>query len=235
MGNLNDVTNNDIILFDGSTWSMVFDASDVGLTAPVAALTVVDENRVLLSLGKAATIAPIGKVNTQDILLFTGSLGPNTSGAFSLYFDGSDVGLDKAQESITVLHALSDGGLIIGTKGAASVPGLTTASEDLLLFTPTTTGPGTDGSWSLYFDGSDVGLTVQARIDAIGMGANGDLYLSTLGSFDLGTIAGENEDVFICAEPETGANTACTFSPTLYFDGSQWGLAGDNVDSVSLP
>jgi hypothetical protein len=235
VGTLRDVTNNDLIHFDGTAWRMFFDGSDVGLTVPVSAFAVVDSNTILLSLGKAANIAPIGKVDVQDIMLFTGTLGEATSGTFSLYFDGSDVGLEKAQESITVLHSLADGRLIIGTKGAASVPGLTTASEDLMLFTPTSTGANTAGNWSLYMDGSDVGLTFQARIDAIAVGPNGNLYLSTIGAFNLGVVSGENEDVIICANPSTGANTACTFSPAVYFDGSQWGLAGDNVDSIGLP
>ena len=152
-----------------------------------------------------------------------------------MYFDGSDVGLDKAQENITGVFRLPDGRIIIATKGAATVPGLTTAAEDLMAFTPTSLGSTTGGTWALYFDGSDVGLTGQARIDALAVAANGDLYLSTIGLFLVETISGDNEDVFICTQFTPGANTACAFSPALYFDGSPWGLAGDNVDAVNLP
>ena len=94
-------------------------------------------------------------------------------------------------------------------------------------------GGGRDSS--LVFDGSDVGLTGLAKVDAAALAANGDLYLSTNGLFNLGVVSGDNEDVFICSSFTAGADTACTFSPSLYFDGSLWGLAGDNVDAVNLP
>ncbi len=238
VGNLTGVANNDIIHYDGTSWSMFFDGSDVGLNVPVTAFSILDSQSILLSLGKAVNISPIGRVDIQDIVKFTGTFGSNTSGTFSLYFDGSDVGLDKPQENIVALFHVPDSGngrLIIGTKGAASVPGLTTAIEDLMIFTPTSLGANTAGSWAMYLDGSDVGLTGQARVDAVALAPNGDLYLSTIGVFNLGVVSGDNEDVFICANFVSGANTSCSFLPTLYFDGSLWGLAGDNVDSVSLP
>jgi hypothetical protein len=238
VGNLTGVANNDIIYYDGTAWSMYFDGSDVGLSVPVTAFTVLDSQSILLSLGKAVNLAPIGRVEVQDVVKFTGTLGENTSGSFSLFLDGSDVGLNKAQENITALAFLPNSGLgqlVVGTKGAASVPGLTTAVEDLMIFTPTSFGANTAGSWAMYLDGSDVGLTGQARVDAVAVGLNGNLYLSTIGLFNLGVVSGDNEDVFICTSFVPGTNTSCVFSPNLYFDGSLWGLAGDNVDSISLP
>ncbi len=236
VGNLTGVTNNDIIYFDGASWSMVFDGSDLALPSAINAFAFLDSDTILFSLANPSTVNTVGRVYPQDILRFeAASLGENTAGSLSIYFDGSDVGLSNGSENITSLLRLSDGRLIIGTKGSASVPGLTTAAEDLMAFTPTALGSATSGSWALYFDGSDVGLTGLAKVDAAALAANGDLYLSTNGLFNLGVVSGDNEDVFICSSFTAGADTACTFSPSLYFDGSLWGLAADNVDSINLP
>jgi hypothetical protein len=236
VGNLTGVTNNDIVFYDGASWLMFFDGSDLGLPSAISAFAILDSDTILFSLAKTSTINPVGKVYPQDILRFDAtSLGENTAGTLSIYFDGSDVGLEKNQENITSLAVLPDGRHVIGTRGSATVPGLTTAIEDLMVFTPTSLGTLTAGTWALYFDGSDVGMTGEARVDAVAVGSNGNLYLSTIGLFNLGVVSGDNEDVIICASFVPGANTSCAFSPTLYFDGSLWGLAGDNVDSISLP
>ena len=52
----------------------------------------------------------------------------------------------------------------------------------MLLFTPTTLGTSTAGTFSIHFDGSDVGLTSgNDDLDAIGVDTNGDLLYSTSG------------------------------------------------------
>ena len=219
---------------------MYFDASDLNLSSPIAAFAMFNDPvsgnpRILLALDRAVTVTGPGKVYPQDIILFTPtSLGDTTAGTFSIYFDGSDVGMEKAQEAIKTIFRLSDGSLIIGTKGAASVPGLTAAAEDLMLFKYTgTPGPTTTGTWSLYFDGSAAGMMSTTKVDAIAVTTNG-LYLSTAGLLTSGGLTTDNEDVFVCAPPTSTPVTTCS-SPSLYFDGSLWGLAADNVDGISLP
>lgn len=44
-----------------------------------------------------------------------------------------------------------------------------------------------------------------------------------------------DEDVFVCTPTSLGSVTACIYSPTLYFDGSTWGLARNDVDAIDLP
>ena len=103
-----------------------------------------------------------------------------------MYFDGSDVGFDTTSENIDLLSLLPDGRLLISTTGNPSVPGLTTGKdEDVLAFTPTSTGSVTSGTWAIYFDGSDVGLadTNNEDVDALDVISNGNVYLSTLGDF----------------------------------------------------
>lgn len=94
----------------------------------------------------------------------------------------------------------------------------------------------TTGTWAIYFDGSDVSLTTSGEdIDAAGVAGNGAIYLSTTGNFAVTGVSGADEDVFVCTPTSLGTITACTFGPSLAFDGSAWGLSGDDVDGFELP
>src|ERR1044071_8183186 len=88
----------------------------------------------------------------------------------------------------------------------------------------------------MYFDGSDVGLadTSNEDVDALDVASNGDIYLSTLGDFTVNGVSGADEDVFVCVPNSVGDTTSCNYLPTLYFDGSAWGLAGNDVDAINL-
>ena len=59
----------------------------------------------------------------QNIARFTPtSLGTNTSGSFSMYFDGTANSLTTNNESIDGFFVQSDGKILISTVGDASVP-----------------------------------------------------------------------------------------------------------------
>jgi hypothetical protein len=228
----------DILRFDGTHWSLFFDGSDVGVgSSDLFAFSIVDADTILMSFNSAITVNGIAATQ-QDVLRFDAtSLGSTTAGTFSLYFDGSDVGFDNTtNEKIDSLSLLSDGRLLISTTGSPSVPGpVNGKDEDVLAFTPTSLGNVTNGTWSLYFDGSDVGLSESSNedVDALDVvGAN--LYLSTVGDFSVTGLSGADEDVFVCAATSIGDVTACNYLPALYFDGSTWGLAANDVDAFNF-
>ena len=228
----------DILKFDGTTWSLFFDGSDVGVSSPdLFGFSFLDSDSILMSFTANVTVNGI-TATAQDVLRFDAtSLGSTTAGTWSLYFDGSDVGLDSSSEVIDSLTWLSDGRLLISTTGNPAVTGLSgAADEDVLAFTPTTLGANTTGSWAIYFDGSDVGLADSNNedIDALDVTSNGNIYLSTLGDFVVNGLAGADEDVFVCVPSSTGLSTACNYSQTLYFDGSTWGLSGNDVDAFNF-
>jgi Zn-dependent metalloprotease len=228
----------DILKFDGTNWSLFFDGSDVGVGSPdLFAFSFLDADSILMSFTANVTVNGI-TATPQDVLRFDAtSLGSTTVGTFSLYFDGSDVGFDTTSENIDSLSLLPDGRLLISTTGSPSVPGLTTGKdEDVLAFTQTSLGDVTSGTWSLYFDGSDVGLadTNNEDVDALDVIANGNIYLSTLGDFAVNGLSGFDEDVFVCTPTSIGDVTACNYSPTLYFDGSTWGLSANDVDAFNF-
>jgi len=225
----------DILRFDGTNWSLFFDGSDVGVGTPdLFAFSFLDADTLLMSFGTNVTVNGIA-ATPQDVLRFDAtSLGSTTAGTFSLYFDGSDVSLaDATNEKIDALSLLPDGRLLLSTNGNPGVTGVSGGrDEDVLAFSPTSLGNTTSGTWSLYFDGSDVGLgeTSGEDVDALDV-VGGNVYLSTHDNFSVSGLSGADEDVFVCAATSTGDVTACNYSPSLYFDGSTWGLTANDVDA----
>jgi PKD repeat protein len=244
------VSNEDIVAFHGSSFSLYMDGSDVGLSGPLGGFTldafaILPDGSILMSFAEAGIIpAPYGgaadlSVDDSDVVMFTpAGLGADTAGTFEMYFDGSDVGLTRSGEDVDAIEWLDESGhLLISTNGTVSVPGVYAADEDILRFAPTSLGPNTSGSWSFYFDGSDVGLGDSSSEDtnALALDADGAVYLSTVGSFGVSGISGGDEDVFVFRPTSLGAGTSGAYDSTLFFDGSVYGLAGNNLFAIDLP
>lgn len=230
----------DVLKYDGTSWSLFFDASDLGINTSgqdMNDFVILDANTMLLTFRTTFTLGTMA-VEPYDVLKFTAtSFGSNTAGTFSFYFDGNDVGLDTTSEVIDALDLLPDGRILISTTGDPVVPGVTAQDEDILAFTPATLGDLTSGTWALYFDGTAVGLGDSANEDVDGLDVtdNGDIYLSVLVDFSVPEISGLNEDVFVCTPLSLGTPTACTYHSTLYFDGSLWALDANDVDGIYIP
>lgn len=214
---------------DGS-FSRVFDASAYGVpaSANVNAMVYRGPNEVYLSFAADNVNLPgLPGVQNEDIVRWNGS-------GWSLFFDGSDVGLSSGSENIDAFTFLADGSLVVSTSGNVSVPGIAGTNADLLRCVGSF-GPTTTCAWSMYFDGSDIGLTTgNENIDGVSVDAAGNLYLSTAGNYAVSSggnsLSGNSGNVFVCHSPTTGPNSACAgFS--LFFSGSGLG----NVDAVDLP
>ncbi|MCO5245023.1 MAG: hypothetical protein M9927_14555 [Anaerolineae bacterium] len=239
-GNSGGVAYNDedIVAYDTSTgfWSMYFDGSDVGITGDVNAFAIMPDGTILLSLDAAATVSGLGTVDDSDIIRFAPtSLGANTAGTFTWYFDGSDVGLTTNNEDIDTIGIAPNGKLVISTVGSFGVTGASGNDEDLIEFTATSLGSTTSGTWSLYFDGSDVGLNDSSSEEINGAwidSSNGDIYLTVLGAFSVPGVSGDGADIFICTPGLLGSTTSCTYSP--YWDGSANGFGGEIADGVRI-
>jgi uncharacterized protein (DUF3084 family) len=228
-------------------YQLHFDGSDVGLTTSnedIDAFELLADGSILVStVGAFSVPAPSGPAltgNGEDLLRFVPtSLGATTAGQWSIYFDGSDVGLSGTAENIDAVQRLSDGRLLISTTGNVSVTGASGADEDLVAFTPTTLGATTAGSWSFYFDGSDVALTSNDSEDIRALyvsetTGNPTLFFGTLGNFFVTGLSGANEDVFAFNPTSLGSTTAGTFGPGLALRGSSYGLASFALDGIHL-
>ena len=230
----------DILVFDilTGTWSFHIDGSDIGLGvsgADVGAFHINSDGSILMSLNNTYTLPDVGSVDENDIVRFIPtSTGTNTAGTYEWYFDGSDVGLTTGSEDIDAIGFAPDGRLLISTKGSPTVSGVSSAKDDdLLAFTPSSLGQTTSGTFEHYFDGSDVGISQRSEdINGTWIDGNGDIYLTTVGNFDVPGVTGDAADIFTFTPTSTGANTSGTFAP--FWDGSANGLTGENIDGLFL-
>ncbi len=233
----------DILTFNTVTdvWATYFDGSDVGLSGDggrdIDAFYVQDDGSILLSVLKPTTLPDIGSVDDSDIVRFVpSSLGTVTAGSFELYFDGSDVGLTLDGEDIDSVHVLANGDLVISTIGNISVPGVTGKDEDLIRFSPTSLGANTSGTWSMYFDGSDVGLATVNSEDISGTWIDensGDIFLNTRGEVTTtDNVSGAGADILRCQPSSIGTNTNCSFD--VFWPGSSFGYGNENIDGLYI-
>lgn len=172
---LGTVASQDIVRFTASSlgattagsFDLYFDGSDIGLSSGgenIDAVSQLPGGDLLIST-TGTMFAQTGGFGfffapDEDIVRFTpSSLGPSTSGSLSAYIDGSDVGLTSTDEDVNAAST-SNGDLLLSTEGAFSVPGVSGANEDVMRFTPTSTGATTSGTFdpTLVLDGSAAGL-----------------------------------------------------------------------------
>ncbi len=258
------VDEEDIIGFDFGTgdYVMVMDGSDVSIPNDVDAFDILADGSILMSFDgsvSGGTLPGLAvPVTSYDIVRFqpaVGGLGEATSGTFSLWLKGSDIGLDRNQENIDAISLREGDVLVISVAGFARVPvdtlnaggpQLIAADEDLIEYLiPDEDNPGSGGTWSLYFDGSDAGVDLDDSngedVDAAYVHPDGiSAHLSTRGSFTVPGLTGRDEDVFVCGEMIPGATTSCNyaFGSPLYFDGSANSISNGNgrdIDGIDLP
>ncbi len=226
------VADDDILGYDGllNLWYMVFDGSDLGLQpVDVDAFYIMEDGSLLLSLDAAFTLPGVGDVDDSDIVQFTPtSLGIVTAGTFTLFFDGSAFELDTDGEDIDAIDFSPLGRLVVSTFDVATVGALSANDEDLITFDSATS------TWGMYFDGSDVNLQANSEdINGLSIDATtGDIYLTTLGTFDVPGATGSGEDIFVCVPISLGNATSCTYG--LYFDGAMHGLSGLTLDGIAV-
>lgn len=226
----------DIISYNLATgvWSLLFDGSDVGIVTDVDALHVESDGSLLLSFFTTTHIAGFGVVEGQDIVRFTPtSLGATTAGSFTWFFDGSDVELDTDDEDIDTLTRLPDGRLVIGSTGGFNAGGVSGVEHDLFLFTPTSLGETTSGSWQRYFDGSDVGLSgTNEDLWGVELAPNGDLYLNAQYAYAVPGFSGDGDDILRCTPGTLGDTTSCTYS--LDWNGDSYGVGSYWLDALAI-
>jgi len=210
----------DILKFDPATgWTLYFDGSDVGITKNVTAFELQADGSILLSLVAAQTVPGAGNVAPQDILRFTPTAtGPNTSGTFQLWVDGSNVGLTTAEEKIDALGLAADGRIAISTTGAATVAGpggttIRTADEDALGFNRA------NATWSTLLDLTAIPGMGPEDVNALWINpTTGEVFVSLVSAFNLSGVTGDAKDIVKLTPNGSG------YTPSLYWDGSAAGF-----------
>lgn len=165
----------------------------------------------------------------EDILAYdTGS------GVWTMYIDGSDVGLSgSGARDVDAFYIMPNGSVLLSFVNATSIPDVGSVDDsDIVQFTPTSTGTTTAGTFSWYFDGSDVGLTANGEdVDAIGIAPDGRLLISTTGNPSVPGVSGDaDEDLLAFDATSLGSNTSGSWA--MYFDGSDVGLGGNDSEDT---
>ncbi len=164
----------------------------------------------------------------EDVLLYDS--GADT---WALFIDGSDLGLGTADIDGFALR--TDGSILMSLTAPRTIPGVgPTDDSDILLFTPTSTGETTAGTFSLFVDGSDLALTAGGEdIDSVTEYGEGDVAISTFGAFNMGGgVAGLDEDLI--ALGLTGTGSATSGNPSILFDGSDVDFQAEDISGASI-
>lgn len=165
----------------------------------------------------------------EDILFYD-----SATEQWELYFDGSDVGATKDLNGFTI--TLNDE-LLMTFNQPQTLPGVGAVDDsDIVKFIPTSTGSQTAGTFEMWLDGSDVGLTTNGEdIDSIARTYDGYYLISTLGTASVppvvssNNVVGRDEDTLIFVGT-TGPNTSGGFE--LFTDGSNNGLNTNGNEDV---
>ena len=180
---------------------------------------------IYVSPSGTGTVGGVAYTN-GDILRYNGS-------AWSMYFDGSDVGMN----TLKAFTLLPDGSLLLSPVAKTTLSGVgQVMAQDIVRFTPTSTGNNTAGTFQWYFDGSDVGLSTSGEaIDALSINSAGHLVISAKGAATVpgpgGTaVRAADEDLLEFRFTTSGESTAGAWS--LLFDGSDVKLAVEDIDAL---
>jgi hypothetical protein len=153
-------------------FSLYLDGSDLDLQAEgedIDALAVLADGRLLVSTQGNFKVGAGAQQLTgrpQDLLALTvAQTGADSAGQWALYFDGSDVGLNAGDENVDAAWSAADGALLLGTSGAASVPGFAFGPADVAQCRGTL-GNNTSCAFSLAWAAAPQGLAA-ANVDAI--------------------------------------------------------------------
>jgi hypothetical protein len=147
------------------SWQWYFDGSDVGLTTDnedIDAIGFAPDGRLLISTFGAFGVSGASGEG-EDLIAFTpAQLGQSTSGAWAMYFDGSDVGLSSAstEDVWGVWVDGASGAIYLKTQGAFAVSGASGDGADVFVCAPITLGATTACAFGpgLYWDGSAHGF-----------------------------------------------------------------------------
>ena len=152
MGRVDD---SDVVVYDGSGFDLWLDGSDFGLTTDgedVDALELLGDGTVVVSVAGQGGVPGVS-LRPEDLVAL------DTEDNWSVYFDGSDVGVSTSQENVDAAALDAAGSLDLSTAGRLSADGFTADDDDVAVFEPTELGEDTAGSFTgLLIDGSDLGI-----------------------------------------------------------------------------
>lgn len=194
------------------------------------------------------------RVKNEDVVQFVddahSDVGPDGEDGFEIFIDGSDVGIkDAAIDAFAVLDpepsdAAPEGRYLMSFTAPEKINGLNVDDSDIVMFNASSLGESTDGTFELWLDGSDIGLTTGGEdVDAIHFtdGQFDSLSFSTTGNFSIpaslgGPLDGRDEDIVVCGSeiPDTDPEDFACSSLVIEVDGTDSGLDEPTEDVDAL-
>lgn len=150
------VADEDLISFNGSTFTLWWDGSANGLPPEVNldAVHVISPTEFLFSLEEDAVLPGVGLVADEDVIRFSG-------GTFSLELDGSAIGLPPEVDidAVAILPNAIPITYILSIDGANEIAGTLYDDADLIAYSM--------GSFSKFFDAAANGIPPEVNINAL--------------------------------------------------------------------
>jgi hypothetical protein len=151
---------------------------------------------------------------------------------WSLMFDGSDVGVTSR---IVALDVLPGPRLLMRLGESQFLPGIAqeVSTLDLVLFTPTSLGAETRGTWSLYLDGDRF---ISREWDAMSVQPDGTLLLSPPangGGILAPNVVVKDEDIVRCTPKFDARGVIVDCAYDIFLDSSVLGVTG-NITSLDM-
>ncbi|MFK7898569.1 MAG: hypothetical protein AB8G23_22235 [Myxococcota bacterium] len=143
----------DVVTYDGAGYTKTFDATAAGIPSGVTTdAATLNLSGLLLSFDTTVDLGGGLYAADEDLVLWDGA-------AFSMAFDGSAAGLDRALD-LDAGHALGGDAYLVSFDTSGSVGGIHFQDEDLLRYV--------GGTWSLELDASSLDADwAAADLDAV--------------------------------------------------------------------
>lgn len=157
----------------GSTTSgsfeVYFEGKDVDLRnggESIDALAVLPNGDLIMSIAGDGDVPGVGPFTDHDLVRFEPiELSNGTDGTWSMWLDGSDVGLSTADEDVNAVTTDPAGDIYLSTLGSFSVPGLTGSNSDVFTCGSPTTGGSSACTFAEYWTSAGDGFS--GTVDAI--------------------------------------------------------------------
>ena len=210
------------------TWTTRWSGADAGFQAESLNGLTVHGSPSPPQTTTTSTAATTTAVSTTTTLGSTSSSSTTTVLSTTTTTEATTTTTEPTTTTTAPQPQIVEGNLFLVSTSGGSIGGVSFTDEDVMTVNEA-------GQWSLFLDGSDLGINASLKLDGLAVRPDTTVLFSLSAPATLpGVGAVDDSDVLALAPTSLGPVTAGSLS--LAFDGSDFGLtsAGENVDAVGL-